>query len=286
MPPAPRREGLWLGLAVTGLAGACLGAGWWLGQLQSGGGPDGPGSRPGLERQAADLRRRMDAGEASVAEQQRLLELLVALDRKAEATPLLERLADQQPERWSLRLLLAEVRRDQGDRSGAERELRQLLNQRPDQVEALQLMALIQVETGRTAQAVAQLEAALKRAITPKLRDTAVPIGLLLANVHQRQGQPGKAEAELIKLNTQFPKDPRPLLARALIQQERGDTGAAQNTLAQARALGGDKGDPRLDEVAASWGLEALRPKPAEAPLRENAAEQSPERPAAGSQSP
>jgi tetratricopeptide (TPR) repeat protein len=243
-------------------------------------------SRPGLERQAADLRRRLDSGEASVAEQQRLLELLVALDRKAEATPLLERLADQQPQRWSLRLLLAELRRDQGDRSGAERELRQLLIQRPDQVEALQLMALIQVETGRTVQALSQLEAALKRVTTPTPKPNAVPIGLLLANVHQRSGQPGKAEAELIKLNTRFPKDPRPLLARALIQQERGDTKAAQNTLAQAKALAGDQGDARLDEVAAAWGLEAIRPKSPKTPVRESAPDQSPERSAAGSQSP
>jgi predicted Zn-dependent protease len=211
-----------------------------------------------------------------------LLELLVALERKAEATPLLERLADQQPDRWSLRLLLAELRRDQNDRSGAERELRQLLNQRPDQVEGLQLMALILLETGRGAQAQAQVEAALKRATTPNLRSDAVPIGLLLANVMLRRGDIGKAEAELIKLATKFPKDPRPLLARALLQQERGDTKAAQQTLAQAKELGGkDAQDPRLDQVAAAWGLEQLRGKP----LKGGSPGTTPAKPS-GSQSP
>jgi predicted Zn-dependent protease len=261
------------------LAAASLGAGWWLGQLQRGGARQT--ARPGLERQAAQLQKRLDAGEATAAEQQRLLELLVALDRKAEATPLLERLADQQPDQWPLRLLLAELRRDQNDRSGAERELRQLLNQRPDQVEALQLMALIQVETGRAAQAQAQLEAALKRATTPTPRPNAVPIGLLLANVLQRSGQGGKAEASLIQLSTRFPKDPRPVLARALIQQERGDTPKAQDTLAAAKALAGDKGDPRLDQVAASWGLAGLRGEKPVDGLKAPASGTSPETPAA-----
>lgn len=285
MPPAPRRQGLWLGAAATVLAGLCLGAGWWLGQLQSA--PGGAqASRSGLERQVSELRRRLDAGEASTADQQRLLELLVALDRKAETTPLLERLADQQPDRWALRLLLAELRRDQNDRSGAERELRQLLNQRPDQVEALQLMALIQLETGRASQAQAQLQAALKRASTPPDQARAVPIGLLLANVLQRVGQIGKAEAELIQLSTRFPKDPRPLLARALIQQERKDYKAAQNILAQAKALGGEKGDPRLDQVATAWGLAEIRGKgPTAAAVKEPSSGTSPA-PETGSQSP
>ncbi|MFQ6538031.1 MULTISPECIES: tetratricopeptide repeat protein [Aphanothece] len=266
MPTAPRRQGPWLGAMAVVLAGSCLAAGWWIGQLRSGSAAGGS-SRPALERQAEQLRRRLDTGEASPAEQQRLLELLVALERKAEATPLLERLADQQPDRWSLRLLLAELRRDQNDRSGAERELRQLLNQRPDQVEGLQLMALILLETNRGAQAQAQVEAALKRATSPNLRSDAVPIGLLLANVIQRRGDIGKAEAQLIKLTTQFPKDPRPLLARALLQQERGDTKAAQQTLALAKQLGGkDAEDPRLDQVAAAWGLEQLRVKPLKGP--------------------
>lgn len=265
MPAAPRRQSLWLAAAAVALAGTSLTAGWWLGQ-QRGSGAGASASRPGLQREAAQLRRRFDDGQASEAEQQRLLELLVALERQAEAMPLVERLADQQPQRWSLRLLLAELRRDQNDRAGAERELRQVLNQRPDQVEALQLMALIQLETGRAAEARSQLEAALRRASAAPPKPSAVPIGLLLANVLQRSGQPGQAEAELIKLSTAFPRDARPMLARALIQQERGDTKAAQETFAKARQQGGNSEDSRLDRVAAAWGLESLRGKgPAQA---------------------
>ena len=38
--------------------GSVLAAGWWLGQLQGGGMSERSATRPGLERQAADLRRR------------------------------------------------------------------------------------------------------------------------------------------------------------------------------------------------------------------------------------
>ena len=258
MPAAPNRSGIWTGLAIAGAGALCIAAGWWLGQLQGGSAGSDP-SRTALERQASSLQQRLNQGEASQAEQQRLLELLVALDRKAEATALLERLADQQPQQWSLRLLLAELRRDQQDRSGAEREVRQLLNLRPDQIEGLQLMALLQLEMGRGAQAQSQLEAALQRASKPQLKPEALPIGLLLANLLQKRGQPGQAESRLLKLAAEFPTDQRPLLARAMLQQERGDIKGAQESLALARSRKPGPSDPRLDQVAAAWGLAPLR---------------------------
>ena len=258
MPPAANRSGIWTGFAAVGIGGLCIAGGWWLGQLQNG--PVGAdAARRTLQSQASGLQQRLSRGEASEAEQQRLLELLVALDRKAEATALLERLADQQPQQWSLRLLLAELRRDQKDRSGAEREVRQLLNLRPDQIEGLQLMALLQMETGRSALAQSQLEAALQRASKPQLKPEALPIGLLLANVQQKRGQPGQAESLLLKLAAGFPTDQRPLLARAMLQQERGDTKGAQESLALARSRKPGPSDPRLDQVAAAWGLAPLR---------------------------
>lgn len=278
MPPRPSRQGLWLGTGVAALAAACIGMGWWLGQLQQGASAGQPGSQIALEREAAQLRRQLDRGQASPDQQQRLLELLVALDRRAEATPLLESLADREPDRWSLRLLLAELRRDQQDLAGAERELRQLLSQRPDQVEGLQLMALVKLEQGRAEQAQQQLEAALKRATAPTLKPEALPIGLLLANVLQRQNQPGKAEAELIKLATRFPNDHRPLLARAMLQHERGDDDAAQQTLVEARRRQSDpKAQEQLDRVAAAWGMAALKaPASATSPAKPTASPAGP----------
>ena len=268
MPLALSRPKLWIGLALASLGGACLAGGWWLGHLQSGGlAPDS--KQRALERQLEGLQQRSAQGGASAAEEQRLLELLIALNRKDEALSLSERLADQQPERPALRLVLAELRRDQNDRSGAEREVRQLLNQNPNNIEALQLMALLQVESGRGALAVSQLQAAFDQASKPAVqsegpqpeapKSEALDIGLLLANVLQRQGQPGQAEALLIRLAAAFPKDQTPILARALLLQERGNTRGAQAAIAQAKALKPGQENPRLDAIAAAWGLESLK---------------------------
>ena len=268
MPLALSRPKLWIGLAVASLGGTCLAGGWWLGHLQSGGQATDPKQRA-LERQLEGLQQRSAQGGASAAEEQRLLELLIALNRKDEALSLSERLADQQPERPALRLVLAELRRDQNDRSGAEREVRQLLNQNPNNIEALQLMALLQVESGRGALAVSQLQAAFDQASKPAVqsegpqpeapKSEALDIGLLLANVLQRQGQPGQAEALLIRLAAAFPKDQTPILARALLLQERGNTSGAQAAIAQAKALKPGQENPRLDAIAAAWGLESLK---------------------------
>lgn len=278
-PQPPRRRPARLGLitAAIGVAGLCLAGGWWLGQLQRPKPAVDTRAEPALQRQADQLLARLERGETSPAEQRRLLELLVGLDRRQEATTVLERLADQQPERWSLRLLLAELRRDLNDRTGAEREVRQLLNRRPEQVEGLQLMALLQLETGRGALATKQLQSSLERARKPKLRPEALPIGLLLANVQHRQGQMAPAEAVLRQLVSDFPADQRPLLALALIQQERGNTQAAQQSLATARARRPDQPDPRLDAVAAAWGL---------APLRDPSVQSRPAGPSSARQSP
>ena len=263
MPLALSRPKLWIGLALASLGGACLAGGWWLGHLQSGGLATDPKQRA-LERQLEGLQQRSTQGGASAAEEQRLLELLIALNRKDEALSLSERLADQQPERPALRLVLAELRRDQNDRSGAEREVRQLLNQNPSNIEGLQLMALLQVESGRGVLAVSQLQAAFDQASKPALQSEppkpeALDIGLLLANVLQRQGQPGQAEALLIRLAAAFPKDQTPILARALLLQERGNTKGAQAAIAQAKALKPGQENPRLDAIAAAWGLESLK---------------------------
>jgi len=251
------RPGLLLPLGAAVLVAASLAGGWWLGQRHT---PAvGARSRSLLESQAEQLQTRVNSGSASEAERQRLLELLLALGQQRQATVLLEQMADQQPERWQLRLLLAELRRNGNDRSGAERELRQLLNLRPDRIEALQLMTLLQLEQGRGSQAQAQLKARLEKASKPTPQPQAIGIGLLLADLLQRQGQRAEAAVLYGRLAADFAKDPRPLLALALLRQEQGDSKGAQDALAQARSRQPDQASLRLDQVASTWGLSSLR---------------------------
>ena len=260
MPPRTStvpRPGLLLPLGAAALVTASLAAGWWLGQRHGSAGA--AHSRSLLESQAEQLQTRINNGSASPADRQRLLELLLALGQQREATVLLEQMADQQPERWQLRLLLAELRRNGNDRSGAERELRQVLNLRPDRIEALQLMTLLQLEQGRGSQAQGQLKALLEKTSKPTVQPQAISIGLLLGDLLQRQGQRAEAAALYARLAADVPKDPRPLLALALLRQEQGDGKAAQEALALARSRQPDQANLRLDQVASTWGLSSLR---------------------------
>ena len=268
MPPrisTVPRAGLLLPLGATALVLLSLGAGWWLGQ-QSTGGNRRDHIRQGLERQADQLQSRVARGGASAADQQRLLEVLIALGEQQQATALLEPMADRQPERWQLRLLLAELRRNGNDRSGAERELRQLLSLQPDRIEALQLLTLLQLEQGRGSQAQAQLQALLAKASKPDLQPKALPIGLLLADLQQRMGQATAAAGLYTQLAADFPKDPRPLLGLALLRQQQGDGRGAQEALMLARGRQGESAGRSLDGLASAWGLSNLQQQSAAAP--------------------
>jgi tetratricopeptide (TPR) repeat protein len=263
MPPTtpPRPLRLPSVLLALLLIVPALGLGWWLGR-QGQLGPARPDGRlQRLEREVASLRQQLSRPDATDRQRQRLLELLVALNRRAEAIALLEPLADRQPDRWPLRLMLAELRRASSDRVGAERELRQILSRWPNQVEALQLMALLKIEAGQAAAAEAEVKAAYKSAISPGVQLQALDLGLLLAELQQKRGEATEARATYLELARLFPTDQRPLLALALWLHDQGNLAAAQDALAQARLRSPDPAaaDPRLDRLAASWGLETLR---------------------------
>lgn len=244
-------------LLVGGLALAALVAGWWIGRLQTQAPPptDTP-KRTLLQQEVSQLRLRLDRREASEEDRQRLLELLVGLERRNEAISLLEPMADRQPERWSLRLMLAELRRASGDRRGAEREVRQILSRHPQQVEALQLMALLELEQGRGEAATAMVNTAYQEAITPGIQPRALGLGLLLAELQLKRGRSADARSTYLKLAGDFPQDRRPLLGLALMFHDLGDDRAALATLQQARQRGPATAaaDADLDQLLAAWG--------------------------------
>jgi Flp pilus assembly protein TadD len=245
-----------------------LAGGWWLGSRQGWGQRRQDPRQAELSAEAADLRGRLERQEASPAERQRLLELLVGLDREDEAIVLLEPMADREPDRWSLRLMLAELRRARNDRDGAARELRQILSRQPHQVEALQLLSLIQLEQERGDQAEAGVRQAYEALSRPEARPQALPVGLLLAEIRQRRGNTEQAAAMYRELAAAFPRDQRPLLGLALLRHGEGDRSGAMTALNEARQRARDpeQSDPALDAIAASWGMEPLRAPPAKPP--------------------
>ena len=261
--PTPTRSSatlLWTGAGAVTLCLLALAGGWWLGRHQAGGMPV-DSRRAALLQESDLLRQKVIRGDANDVDSQRYLELLVGLDRRAEAIAVLEPMADREPDRWSLRLMLAELRRQQADPIGAERELRQILNRSPSQIDALQLLTLIRLERGEAAAAETQVKGVYGGLIRPEPKPEALGVGLLLAELQQKRDQAPAAERTYQELALAFPEDQRPLIGLALLRHSRGNNAGALEALQQARRRGPDPGkaDPRLDALAASWGLEKLR---------------------------
>jgi Flp pilus assembly protein TadD len=261
--PTPTRSSatlLWTGAGAVTLCLLALAGGWWLGRHQAGGMPV-DSRRAALLQESDLLRQKVIRGDANDVDSQRYLELLVGLDRRAEAIAVLEPMADREPDRWSLRLMLAELRRQQADPIGAERELRQILNRSPSQIDALQLLILIRLERGEGAAAESQLKTLYGTLIRPEAKPEALGVGLLLAELQQKRGEAPAAELTYQELAMAFPMDQRPLIGLALLRHARGNSAGALEALQQARRRSPEpeKADPRLDALAASWGLEKLR---------------------------
>jgi len=130
-----------------------LSAGWWLGQRgfgMAGADRSEQGSAQASQFAPGGSQQRQSQ---PPSQQQRLLNCCWHFKRMPKPTALLERMADQQPDRWPLRLMLAELRRDsEMTAREAEREVRQLLNikPRPDRSPATDGLAPIRAGAGRT----------------------------------------------------------------------------------------------------------------------------------------
>jgi len=281
--PTPTRSSatlLWTGAGAITLSLVALTGGWWLGRQQASGIPE-DSRRTALVQESDLLGQKLIRGEANDNERQRYLELLVGLNRRGEAIAVLEPMADREPDRWALRLMLAELRRNQGDAAGAERELRQILNRSPNQIDALQLLTLIRLERGEAAAAETQVKGVYGGLIKPEPKPEALGVGLLLAELQQKRDEAPAAELTYQQLALAFPQDQRPLIGLALLRHSRGQSAGALEALQQARRRSPDPGkaDPRLDALAATWGLEKLRatqgaspgPKPPGAPQQTEA---------------
>ena len=257
--PDPRAKRL-RQLGLFGLAmAAALGAGWWWGQRQ----PSTAAAnakQTTLERNSEKLETKLAAGTASDEEQRQLLRLRLAMGDQAGAIRLLEPLSDQNPEQPSLRLLLADLKSQNDDNAGAEREIRQVLNVQPLHPQALQDYARLQLKLGRQQEVMQQLQASFEAA---KGTPEALPIGLLLADVQQSNGLNGEATATYQALISSHPADPRPMLALALLRHSQGDLGAARSLLQQAKLNSTPVAAGVLDQVAAGWAVGRIR---AEAP--------------------
>lgn len=262
--PSLRGDGPGPGIWALLGGGALLvsgGLGWWAGRSSL---PvDGPTAAVEQLRSRRDgLEGKERSGRATPVEQQQLLRLRLALGDREGAISLLETLADREPDRPGLRLLLADLRAQANDRTGAERELRLVLNRHPQDLAALRELTRLRLARGDGDRAEAELRLALTAS---KGQPSSLPLALLLADLLQRRGKGAEAETLLREQNGSHPDDPRPLLALALLKQQQGAGEEARRLLAEARQVSPGLARPVLDRVATTWSLSDLRRAPAPA---------------------
>ena len=149
-----------------------------------------------------------------------------------------------------------------------------MLNRQPLHPQALEDYARLQLKLGRKQEVMQQLQASAEAA---KGKPESLPIGLLLADVQQRNGLNGEATATYQGLIASHPADPRPMLALALLRHSQGDLGAARSLLQQAKLNSTPVAAGVLDQVAAGWAVGRIR---AEAPSANAADLKAPAAPA------
>ena len=246
-------------LRLIMLAGALLGAGLvgWFMAASFAPQTAAQGSRLVVDREVSDLMQKLRDERLNDDGQRQLLERLLALGRLEEAQQLLHPLLDKKPGSLGLALLMADLKRLNGDSRGARADLDQLLRLHPDHPDVLKLSVLVEIQDGQTEQALQRLTERFENRGAGKRGD----LGMLLADLQRQSGQAHTAAELYQQLAKESPRDARPLMALAMLRQEQGNAEELSDLLEQARQRRGSQGDADelIDTLASSWGLTALR---------------------------
>ena len=153
----------------------------------------------------------------------------------------LEKLAKLNPDQTEYGVLLAQAKQQIGDNEGAAQAYRAILATKPGDLKALQGMVVLLIDQKRPEAAVGLLQDTLTKAaqantIQPGSVDT-VAVEVLLGNVHASQKRFPQAIAAFDQAIKKDAKDFRPVLAKALLLKQQGQTAAAKPLFDSALAL-------------------------------------------------
>ena len=243
-------------LLLASMLGAAL-VGWIVAASMA------PETRARASRLAEDqqvetlMQRLQDSDELSEAKRVLLLERLVSMERLQEAEVVLQPWLSGRSTPRELTLFKAELQRRNGQPETARQSLQQLMRMHPDDPQVLQMLVLLDQQQGRHREATAELTARFK-GLEPGQR---LEIGLLLADLLRQGGSHQSAVNLYRQLAAEDVTDARPLLALALLQQDRGRTADVQALLKQARERreSNERISPLIDVVAGQLELSAAR---------------------------
>lgn len=167
----------------------------------------------------------------------------------------LEKLVELNPDVPEYSVLLAQTKQQIGDLEGAAQIYRNVLDQQPGNMNALQGLVALLIQQDRPQAAIGLLQDTLKTA--EQLEDDTAAVGidtpsvkLLLAQVYVETGNTDQALALYEEIIAEAPDDFRPVLAKALVLQEQGDQDTAQSLFAQASAMAPAQFKDQIDQMA------------------------------------
>jgi tetratricopeptide (TPR) repeat protein len=203
--------------------------------------PADPASRQGeLEAQARGYELVLEREPDNQTALKGLVDTRIQLGDLQGVVPALEKLAAQNPTVSDYQVLLAQTKQQLGDLDGAASLYRQILDQNPADLNALQGLTALLIQQQRPQAAIGLLQDTLANA--PKSPGTApgvdtLSVQLLLAQVYVESDQIDQALGLYDQAMASAPQDFRPVLAKALVLQQRGDREAAQVLFDQATAM-------------------------------------------------
>ncbi|MEA5449034.1 tetratricopeptide repeat protein [Leptolyngbya sp. CCNP1308] len=188
----------------------------------------------------------------------------------------LEKLVELNPDVPDYAVLLAQTKQQMGDLEGAAQIYRQVLDQQPGNMNALQGLTVLLVQQQRPQAAIGLLQDTLKTADQLQAEGgaasfDATSVKLLLAQVHVENNSPDQAIALYDETIAAAPEDFRPVLAKALVLRDQGDTETAQALFAQATTLAPAQFKDQIGQMANqdqptpnASGSDIIEPAPAE----------------------
>lgn len=191
-----------------------------------------------------------------------LIDTQVQLGNVAAVVDPLTKLVELNPTVTEYQVLLAQTKQQVGDLEGASQIYREVLDQQPTDMNALQGLTALLVQQGRPQAAIGLLQDTLRTAEQIQEDGTApgldvTSIKLLLAQVYLEDNRPDQAIAQYDEAMITSPEDFRPVLAKALVLQEQGDNDAAQPLFDQATTMAPAQFKDQIQQMA-SQGAPSL----------------------------
>lgn len=167
-------------------------------------------------------------------------------DLEAAVTPL-ETLATLNPDFTEYSILLAQTKQQLTDYEGAKVVYQRLLNQNPSDLQALQGMINLLIPLDESETAINLIQKTLS---TNKLTgDNLIGVQLLLGQVYALSDRYTEAIAIYDQMITANQQDFRPLVAKAIVLRNQGDSEAATNLFTQALSIAPAQYQEQIQEL-------------------------------------